>query len=170
MRSLLPLLLFLSPPFWEIKPPEKWTDGEIEIIRHRSPWTQSLGPGPEVPIWLATAAPIEEADKLLDDAMAIAQAGAFCIVVEGTVEPVARSITEAIEVPTIGIGASADCDGQIIVAEDILGLFGTFTPKFVKRYAELGDEVSSAVAKYAADVRARRFPGPDQVFGAKLKR
>jgi 3-methyl-2-oxobutanoate hydroxymethyltransferase len=112
----------------------------------------------------------EEADKLLDDATAIAGAGAFCVVVEGTVDPVARSITDAIEVPTIGIGASPACDGQIIVADDILGLFGTFTPKFVKRYAELGEEVSNAVAKYAADVRARRFPGPEHIFGAKPKR
>jgi 3-methyl-2-oxobutanoate hydroxymethyltransferase len=112
----------------------------------------------------------EEADSLVDDATAIAQAGAFCVVVEGTVEPVARSITEAIDVPSIGIGASPACDGQIIVAEDILGLFGTFTPKFVKRYAELGEDVSSAVAKYAADVRARRFPGPEHIFGAKPKR
>jgi 3-methyl-2-oxobutanoate hydroxymethyltransferase len=110
-----------------------------------------------------------EADSLIDDATAIAAAGAFAMVVEGTLEPVARSITEAVEIPTIGIGASAACDGQIIVADDILGLFGTFTPKFVKRYAELGEQVSSAVERYAADVRARRFPGPDQVFGAKKR-
>jgi len=110
-----------------------------------------------------------EADALVDDATAIAQAGAFAMVVEGTLEPVARTITDTVEIPTIGIGASPACDGQIIVAEDILGLFGTFTPKFVKRYAELGDEVSNAVARYAADVRARRFPGTEQVFG-KSKR
>ena len=72
--------------------------------------------------------------------------------------------------PRIGIGASAACDGQIIVAEDILGLFGTFTPKFVKRYAELGEAVSKAVASYADDVRARRFPGPEQVFADKARR
>jgi len=107
-----------------------------------------------------------EADALLDDATAIAAAGAFAVVVEGTVEPVARSISSAIDIPTIGIGASPACDGQIIVADDILGLFGAFTPKFVKRYAELGEAVSEAVARYAADVRARRFPGPEQVFGA----
>lgn len=110
-----------------------------------------------------------EADSLVADATAIAAAGAFCVVVEGTVEPVARAITEAIDIPTIGIGASPACDGQIIVAEDILGLFGTFTPKFVKRYAELGDEVSGAVAKYAADVRARRFPGSEHLLGVKTK-
>ena len=107
-----------------------------------------------------------EAAALVDDARAIAEAGAFAIVVEGTVEPVARTITEAVDVPTIGIGASPACDGQVIVAEDIFGLFGTFTPKFVKRYAELGEAVTDAVTRYAADVRARRFPGPDQIFGA----
>jgi 3-methyl-2-oxobutanoate hydroxymethyltransferase len=111
-----------------------------------------------------------EADELHADAAAIADAGAFGVVVEGTIEPVARAVTEAVEIPTIGIGASAACDGQIIVAEDILGLFGTFTPKFVKRYAELGDAVSEAVGRYATDVRARRFPGPEQVFGAKPKK
>ena len=62
MRRLLPLLFFLGQPFWEVKPPERWTDAEIDIVRHRSPWTQTLGPAPEVPVWLATAAPIEEAE------------------------------------------------------------------------------------------------------------
>jgi 3-methyl-2-oxobutanoate hydroxymethyltransferase len=111
-----------------------------------------------------------ESDAIIADGVAIAEAGAFAMVVEGTLEPVARSLTAAVEIPTIGIGASVACDGQIIVAEDILGLFGTFTPKFVKRYAELGEEVSSAVETYADDVRARRFPGAEQVFGAKAKR
>lgn len=111
----------------------------------------------------------DEAEAILADGAAIAAAGAFAIVVEGTVEPVARALTEAIPIPTIGIGASAACDGQVIVAEDILGLFGAFTPKFVKRYAELGDKVSAAVSAYAEDVRARRFPGPDQIFAAKRR-
>jgi 3-methyl-2-oxobutanoate hydroxymethyltransferase len=110
-----------------------------------------------------------EADGIVADGVAIAEAGAFAMVVEGTVESVARAVTDAVDVPTIGIGASAACDGQIIVAEDILGLFGTFTPKFVKRYAELGEQVSEAVGRYADDVRARRFPGAEQVFGAKRK-
>jgi 3-methyl-2-oxobutanoate hydroxymethyltransferase len=111
-----------------------------------------------------------EADQIIADGRAVADAGAFAMVVEGTMEPVARALTETVDVPTIGIGASAACDGQIIVAEDILGLFGTFTPKFVKRYAELGSAVSQAVANYADDVRARRFPGPEQVFAAKPRR
>ncbi|MCB2109037.1 MAG: 3-methyl-2-oxobutanoate hydroxymethyltransferase [Rhodobacteraceae bacterium] len=100
------------------------------------------------------------------DAKAVAAAGAFAVVIEGVVENLARSITQAIDIPTIGIGASAACDGQIIVAEDILGLFGSFTPKFVKRYAELGRAVSDAVGEYASDVRRRRFPGPDHVYGS----
>lgn len=111
-----------------------------------------------------------EAEKIVADGQAVAEAGAFAVVVEGTIEPVARSLTSAIEVPTIGIGASVACDGQIIVAEDILGLFGTFTPKFVKRYAELGESVGEAVERYAEDVRARRFPGPEQMFGMPSKR
>lgn len=107
-----------------------------------------------------------EAKALVADARALSEAGAFAIVVEGTVEPVARDVTKASVAPTIGIGASAGCDGQVIVAEDILGLYSAFMPKFAKRYAYLGDEVSKAVAAYAADVRARRFPGPENTYGA----
>ena len=108
----------------------------------------------------------EQARAVMSDAKAIAAAGAFAIVLEGVVESLGRDITRAVSVPTIGIGASASCDGQVIVTEDILGLYGAFTPKFVKRYAELGAAVSDAVATYAADVRARRFPGPENVYGA----
>ena len=97
------------------------------------------------------------------DARAVAEAGAFAVVVEGTYEAVARAITEA--VPIIGIGASPACDGQILVSDDLLGLFAEFTPRFVKRYADLGPLVSEAAAAYAADVRARRFPGPQHCFG-----
>ena len=102
----------------------------------------------------------------MKDATAVAEAGAFALVVEGTVEPLARAITKSVPVPTIGIGASPACDGQILVTEDVLGLFGVFTPKFVKRYAELGDAVAEAVQRYAEDVRERRFPGPEHCFGA----
>ncbi|MGZ6212840.1 MAG: 3-methyl-2-oxobutanoate hydroxymethyltransferase, partial [Candidatus Binataceae bacterium] len=109
----------------------------------------------------------DEARSIVHDAKSIANAGAFSIVVEGVIEPLARTITGAVKVPTIGIGASAACDGQIIVTEDILGLYSAFTPKFVKRYAELGTQVSEAIGQYAADVRARRFPGPEHVYGGK---
>ena len=108
-----------------------------------------------------------QAAKVAADARAIAEAGAFALVIEGTVEPVARSITESLAVPTIGIGASPACDGQVLVSDDLLGLFGDFTPRFVKRYAELAPAVDQAVAAYAEDVRARRFPGPEHCFGVK---
>jgi 3-methyl-2-oxobutanoate hydroxymethyltransferase len=111
-----------------------------------------------------------EAKKILADGNAIAKAGAFAVVVEGTLEPVARELTALLSVPTIGIGASAACDGQILVSEDILGLFSDFVPKFVRRYADLGAEVEKATAKYAADVRKRRFPGPEHCFGAKKQK
>jgi 3-methyl-2-oxobutanoate hydroxymethyltransferase len=100
------------------------------------------------------------------DAIAVAEAGAFAVVVEGVMEQLALAITARISIPTIGIGASAGCDGQVLVAEDILGLFADFKPRFVKRYAELGGEIGDAAARYAADVRARRFPGPENIFGA----
>ena len=102
--------------------------------------------------------------RILADARAVAEAGAFAIVIEGVVETLARDITNAVPVPTIGIGASADCDGQVLVTEDLVGLFSDFTPSFVRRYAELGQALSDAVAAYAADVRARRFPGPEHCF------
>jgi 3-methyl-2-oxobutanoate hydroxymethyltransferase len=106
-----------------------------------------------------------QAERVAADAAAIADAGAFSLVIEGTVEPVARAITEAVSIPTIGIGASPACDGQILVTEDVLGLFTQFKPRFVKRYAELAPLIAAAAAEYAADVRARRFPGPEHCFG-----
>jgi 3-methyl-2-oxobutanoate hydroxymethyltransferase len=106
----------------------------------------------------------EAADQVLADAGAVAEAGAFAVVLEKIPEPLARRITEAVPIPTIGIGASAACDGQILVVDDMLGLFTDFRPSFVRRYAELGPAVDAAVAAYAADVRARRFPGPEHTF------
>ncbi len=88
------------------------------------------------------------------------------MVIEGVMEPVAREITQVVSIPTIGIGASVECDGQVLVTEDLLGLFSDFTPKFVKKYAELGKAISEAVAKYSADVKARRFPSAEHCFGA----
>ncbi len=108
----------------------------------------------------------EEAARILEDARAVARAGAFACVIEGTVENLARTITAAIPVPTIGIGASNACDGQILVTDDMLGLFSDFTPKFVRKYRELGAQIAEAVAEYADDVRARAFPGPEHCFSA----
>lgn len=109
----------------------------------------------------------EEAAAIEADARAIAEAGAFAVVVEGVVEPLARRITAAVDVPTIGIGASPACDGQILVAEDMLGLFEGFRPRFVRRYADLAGIVREAVQAYAEDVRARRFPAQEHLYGAR---
>jgi 3-methyl-2-oxobutanoate hydroxymethyltransferase len=108
----------------------------------------------------------DERKRILEEARATADAGAFAVVVEGVAEGLAREITEAIGVPTIGIGASAGCDGQILVTDDMLGLFD-WTPKFVRRYADLRGEIGRAVAGYADDVRHRRFPGPAEIYFAK---
>jgi 3-methyl-2-oxobutanoate hydroxymethyltransferase len=106
----------------------------------------------------------DEAAHVMRDAKAVSEAGAFSVVIEGTVEPVARSITESVAIPTIGIGASPACDGQVLVTEDILGLAGDISPKFVKRYASLAGEVEKAAAVYAAEVRGRIFPGPEHCY------
>ena len=106
-------------------------------------------------------------EKIAADARAIAEAGAFAIVVEAVMEPLARRITEEIPVVTIGIGGSPACDGQVLVAEDMLGLFDAFKPKFVRRFADLAGIVREAAATYHADVRARTFPGPEHVFHVK---
>lgn len=111
----------------------------------------------------------EDADRIRGDASAVAEAGAFAVVLEKVPEPLASRITEEIAVPTIGIGASPACDGQILVVDDMLGLFGDFRPKFVKRYAELGEGASAAIAVYAQEVRERRFPAAEHVFGDKPK-
>lgn len=108
-----------------------------------------------------------EADGIGADAAAVAAAGAFAVVVEGVVEPLARDITARLDVPVIGIGASPACDGQVLVSEDAFGLFADFTPRFVRRYADLGGEIAAAAGRYAEDVRARRFPGPENCFGLK---
>ena len=105
----------------------------------------------------------EEARSIVEDAVAVADAGAFSMVIEGVVEPIAVEITEKVACPTIGIGASAQCDGQVLVTEDMLGLFDR-TPKFVKRYAGMSTYVSDAVQGYARDVRDRSFPGADQLY------
>jgi 3-methyl-2-oxobutanoate hydroxymethyltransferase len=111
----------------------------------------------------------ESAQAVLADADAIAAAGAFAMVVEGVVEPLARAITERVPVPTIGIGASPACDGQILVLEDMLGL-SPRVPKFVKRYGDLGPGIEAAIKGYADEVRSRAFPGPDHVYGMKPKK
>ena len=107
-----------------------------------------------------------EFDKILGDARAVDAAGAFALVVEGVVEPLARAITDAVACPTIGIGASPACDGQVLVAEDMLGLFER-TPRFVRRFDDMAARIDHAAAAYAAAVRDRSFPGPAELYPAK---
>ncbi len=106
----------------------------------------------------------EQADAVLADARAVAEAGAFSVVLEKVPQGLANRITAEIAIPTIGIGASAGCDGQILVVDDMLGFFTAFKPKFVKRYADLGPLAEAAIAEYAAEVRARSFPADEHVF------
>ena len=103
------------------------------------------------------------------DARAVAEAGAFSVVLEAMAEPLARRITAEVAIPTIGIGASVACDGQILVLEDMLGL-SPRVPKFVKRFGDLGPSIELAVKSYAEDVRARHFPGPDHVYPMRKRR
>src|ERR671913_957837 len=107
-----------------------------------------------------------EADKILADARAVAEAGCFAIVLEGVMEEIAIEATRAVPCPTIGIGASAECDGQILVTEDMMGLFER-TPRFVKRFGDLAAEIGTAAAAYAADVKARAFPTAEQTYRTK---
>lgn len=107
------------------------------------------------------------ARQVVRDAEAVAAAGAFAIVIEGTVESVARAVTETCPVPTIGIGASPACDGQILVTQDMVGLFADFTPKFVKRYVDAGAIIEEAIEAYAGDVRDGRFPELAHCFGVQ---
>jgi 3-methyl-2-oxobutanoate hydroxymethyltransferase len=105
-------------------------------------------------------------DKVLADARAIDEAGAFAIVLEGVVEPIGKAVTETVTCPTIGIGASSACDGQVLVTEDMLGLFER-TPRFVKRYADMAGLISDAAGAYAREVRSRAFPTSEQTYAPK---
>ncbi|MFC4295300.1 3-methyl-2-oxobutanoate hydroxymethyltransferase [Novosphingobium tardum] len=108
----------------------------------------------------------EEHAKIVADGEAVQRAGAFAVVIEGVIEPIAIALTETLEIPTIGIGASARCDGQVLVTEDMLGMFER-TPRFVKTYESLADVIGAAAARYAGEVRERSFPGPDQTYQPK---
>jgi 3-methyl-2-oxobutanoate hydroxymethyltransferase len=109
-----------------------------------------------------------EPGPIMKDAIAVAQAGAFAVVVEAVAEPLARKITETINIPTIGIGASSACDGQVLVLEDMLGL-SERVPKFVRRYGNLAAGIEDAIKGYTDDVRSRAFPGPENVYSLKPK-
>jgi len=109
-----------------------------------------------------------EAEKIISDAIALDKAGAFSIVVEGVVEPIAIEVTQSVACPTIGIGASARCDGQVLVTEDMLGMFER-VPRFVKRYDDIAGQIQNAVANYASEVRDRSFPSEEQTYQTPSK-
>ncbi|MGP3697885.1 3-methyl-2-oxobutanoate hydroxymethyltransferase [Rhodobacter sp. NSM] len=111
----------------------------------------------------------EDAERVMEDAVAVAEAGAFSVVLEKVPDGLSRRITQRVAIPTIGIGASASCDGQVLVLDDMLGLFTDFRPKFVKRFGELGRSADEAIAAYAAEVRSRSFPAPEHVFPDEVK-
>ncbi len=104
------------------------------------------------------------ASQLLEDAKALAEAGIFALVLEGMPSALAGEITQAIDIPTIGIGAGPDCDGQVLVMHDLLGLYTDFTPKFVKRYAELGEAMKAAFETYRSEVEQGQFPAPEHCY------
>ena len=107
----------------------------------------------------------EEAEQVTNDALAVAEAGASIVLIENTYEALSRAITQKLSVPTIGIGASPMCGGQILVTEDMLGLFGSETPRFVRRFADIKHEIEHAVSTYATAVRARTFPSAAECIG-----
>lgn len=106
----------------------------------------------------------EEADEIIQDAMVIAEAGAFAIVIEKVPAQLAKKITESISIPTIGIGAGVDCDGQILVTPDMLGLNIDFHPRFVRQYAKLAEEITKAVKQYISDVKQTKFPSQEESY------
>ena len=136
-------------------------DAGVPVMGHIGLMPQSFDEGETYRVQGKTE---EQVEALIADAEAVQRAGAFSLVIEGTIESVAVQITRAIDIPTIGIGASSACDGQILVSEDMLGITGDRVPRFVKRYADLSGEIERAVAHYARDVRARRFPDDAHVY------
>ena len=108
----------------------------------------------------------EEHARIMDDARAVADAGAFAVVLEGVMEDLAIEITQSLDIPVIGIGASALCDGQVLVTEDMLGMFER-TPRFVKRYENIAETIGNAAERYASEVRSRSFPTDEQVYRPK---
>lgn len=108
-----------------------------------------------------------DAKALIEDALALEEAGAFAVVLEAVPETLARIITEKINIPTIGIGAGRYCDGQVLVVNDLLGMYSDFTPKFAKKYADLKDAITNAIGGYISDVRTQRFPEAKHTFQAR---
>jgi 3-methyl-2-oxobutanoate hydroxymethyltransferase len=140
---------------------EAIVDAEIPVMGHLGLTPQSLH---AMGGFKVQGRQHEAALELVADAKALAAAGCFALVLEGVPDEVARLVTDAVDVPTIGIGAGADCDGQVLVYHDVLGVEDRIAPKFVRRYAELGTAATEALAAYAADVRGRRFPADEESY------
>src|SRR3982751_3212985 len=143
----------------------------IELLTHRGiPVIGHVGLTPQAVNILggygARGREEREAAKIIADARAVDNAGAFCVVVEGVMEAIADEITREVAAPIIGIGASAQCDGQVLVTDDMLGMFER-TPRFVKRYDDLAARIGEAARAYAEEVRARSFPTSDQTYQPK---
>jgi len=111
----------------------------------------------------------EAADALLDDALALERAGCFAIVLEGVPLTLGREITQALKIPTIGIGAGVHCDGQVLVLHDLIGLSFVKPARFVRRYAEAGDSIRNAIAAFREDVRAGRYPSEEESYAARTE-
>lgn len=139
-------------------------DAQIPVQGHLGLTPQSLAAFGGFKIQGKTA---EAAEAIIKDAQALADAGCFSIVLEGIPSPIAAMVTEAISIPTIGIGAGPDCDGQVLVIHDLLGLFDRFTPKFVKQYAKLSVPIHEALVKFREEVEQGIFPGPEHGFSIK---
>lgn len=136
-------------------------DAEIPVMGHLGLTPQSVNAMGGFKVQAKTE---DTARALIGDAQALADAGVFAVVLEGIPQEVAGMVTDAIDIPTIGIGAGPACDGQVLVFHDVLGLEDRIQPKFVRRYASLKAEGVRGLTAYAADVRAGRFPGPDEVY------
>lgn len=108
---------------------------------------------------------LDQAKKLIEDALAVQEAGACAIVLECIPAKLAKVISEKLEIPTIGIGAGSDCDGQVLVIQDMIGMFKTFTPKFVKQFASVGEQIEAATEAYIREINSGAFPGPEHTFG-----
>ena len=138
-------------------------DRGVPVMGHVGLMPQSVN----VSGFRATGRTEAEIARVTADADAVAASGAFSVVLEGTLEPIARQITQSLPIPTIGIGASPACDGQVLVSDDVFGLFNDFVPRFVRRYASLSDTITQAAAEYAQDVRTRTFPAAEHCFFPK---
>lgn len=136
-------------------------DAGIVVFGHIGLTPQSSG---QLGGFKAQGRTLESAKLVLQDALAVQQAGAHAILVEAVAPEVTKLIHQKLNIPVYGIGAGADCDGQVLIVSDVLGIFETFTPKFVKRYANLAEEMKRAFTEYIQDVRDGSFPGPEHVY------